>query len=42
MGYYEVFTVRLVVDGGQEKANKPNCSPHPLEILAIYALYQSR
>ena len=42
MGYYEVFPVRLVVDGSREKANKPDCSPHPLDIMAIFAIHQTK
>ncbi len=28
-----------VLDAGHEE---PDCSPHPFDVMAIYALYQSR
>ena len=32
----------LTVHGKRRNLGKPDCSPHPLDIMAIYALYQSR
>ena len=31
-------------DGGVMRSNlhEPDCAPHPLDIMALYALYQTR
>lgn len=41
MNYNEVSPVLLVVAASRKISNKPDCSPHPLDIMAIYALYQT-
>ena len=32
----------LAVHGKRGDLDEPDCSPHPLDIMAIYALHQSR
>lgn len=41
MNYNEVSPVLLVVDGIRKESSEPDCSPHPLDIIAIYAIYQT-
>ena len=41
MNYNEESEVLLNVVDGKANLREPDCSPHPLDIMAIYALYQT-
>ena len=41
MNYAKAFSVSMTSDGSSHKVSEPDCSPHPLDIMAIFALYQS-
>ena len=41
VNYNENSEVLLNVVGGKANLREPDCSPHPLDIMAIYALYQT-
>ena len=41
VNYNEESEVLLNVVGGKANLREPDCSPHPLDIMAIYALYQT-
>ena len=42
MNYNELSTVLLIANGSRLAFSEADCSPHPMDIMAIYALYQSR
>ena len=42
MNYNDMTQFLFVVAASREKSSEPDCSPHPLDILAIFALYQTR
>ncbi len=33
--------VQMTSEGSSRKVSEPDCSPHPMDIMAIYALYQT-
>ena len=41
MNYSLVSPEPLVVHRECDSLGKPNCSPYPLDIMAIFALYQT-
>ena len=41
MSYTNTSRARLFVDGSREEIREPECAPHPMDIMAIYALYQT-
>ena len=41
MNYAKASSVLMIGDGSSHRVSEPDCSPHPLDIMAIFALYQS-
>ena len=41
MNYDDNFTILIIVTGRLMDRKEPDCSPHPLDIMAIWAIYQS-
>ena len=41
MNYNEHTPGVLAAGDNLDLASEPDCSPHPLDIMAIYALYQT-
>lgn len=42
MDYSKVFPILMATECDRVSLDDPDCSPHPLDILAIFALYQTR
>ena len=42
MDYCETPSALLEFGGARTEICEPDCSPHPMDFMAIYALYQSR
>ena len=42
MSYSSILSELLAVHGNHRFLGKPDCSPNPLDIMAIFAIYQAR